>query len=92
MAPKYRIGVDVGGTNTDGVVIDVMKSNDPSNRGIIASYKHSTTSDVTIGIEVVVQKVIHDAGLDPGRDHILSLTIGTTVSIFKKHSKADRWH
>ncbi|KAF9553636.1 Hydantoinase/oxoprolinase [Agrocybe pediades] len=74
----YRIGVDVGGTNTDAVVIDASKSNDKETRGVVASFKHATTSDVTTGIELAVKKVLEDAGIDPGYEGILSLTIGTT--------------
>ncbi|KAF4620352.1 hypothetical protein D9613_001202 [Agrocybe pediades] len=74
----YRIGVDVGGTNTDAVVIDASKSNDKETKGVVASFKHATTSDVTTGIELAVKKVLEDAGIDPGYEGILSLTIGTT--------------
>ncbi|PPQ89891.1 hypothetical protein CVT25_004813 [Psilocybe cyanescens] len=75
---RYRIGVDVGGTNTDGVIIDIAKSNDSSSRGVIASFKHATTSDVTTGIELAVKKILEQSGIDPGSKNILSLTIGTT--------------
>ncbi|KAJ5287362.1 hypothetical protein N7478_003048 [Penicillium angulare] len=49
---KYRIGVDVGGTNTDAVLI----SFDPIS--VIASHKAPTTSDVTTGITNAVRKVL----------------------------------
>ncbi|KAF8903926.1 hypothetical protein CPB84DRAFT_1746030 [Gymnopilus junonius] len=62
----YRIGVDVGGTNTDGVI------------GCCLVFKHATTSDITTGIELAVKKVLEESGVDPGSDRILSLTIGTT--------------
>uniref|UniRef100_A0A8H8CPV3 Hydantoinase n=1 Tax=Psilocybe cubensis TaxID=181762 RepID=A0A8H8CPV3_PSICU len=75
---RYRIGVDVGGTNTDGVIIDVAKSGDPSSRGVVASFKHATTPDVTTGIELAVKRVLDQSGIDPGSESILSLTIGTT--------------
>ncbi|KAJ6577349.1 Hydantoinase/oxoprolinase [Mycena capillaripes] len=74
----YRIGVDVGGTNTDGVIIDITKTSDPSTRGVIASFKHETTVNVTDGIEAAVRRVITDARIDPQDGEILSLTIGTT--------------
>ncbi|KDR80342.1 hypothetical protein GALMADRAFT_242719 [Galerina marginata CBS 339.88] len=74
----YRIGVDVGGTNTDGVIIDITKSNDSTSRGVVASFKHATTSDITTGIELAVKKVLEESGVDPASENILSLTIGTT--------------
>ncbi|KAF5355124.1 hypothetical protein D9756_005712 [Leucocoprinus leucothites] len=74
----YRLGVDVGGTNTDSVLIDITDSNDIGTRGVVASFKHTTTPDVTTGIEIAVQKVLEKAGLEQKTDGILSLTIGTT--------------
>ncbi|KAF8161660.1 Hydantoinase/oxoprolinase-domain-containing protein [Crassisporium funariophilum] len=75
---KYRIGVDVGGTNTDAVIVDITNTNNPDTRGVVASFKHATTPDLTTGIELAVKKVLERAGIDPGTDSILSLTIGTT--------------
>ncbi|KAJ6612262.1 hydantoinase/oxoprolinase [Mycena sp. CBHHK59/15] len=74
----YRIGVDVGGTNTDAVIIDITKTSDASTRGVVAFFKHETTPNVTDGIEAAVKKVMTDAGVDPQGGKILSLTIGTT--------------
>ncbi|KAJ7722729.1 hydantoinase/oxoprolinase [Mycena maculata] len=79
MSPgRYRIGVDVGGTNTDGVIIDITKTADPLTRGVIASSKHATTVNVTDGIEAAVKRIMSDAGVDPRGGEILSLSIGTT--------------
>ncbi|KAJ6460352.1 hydantoinase/oxoprolinase [Mycena vitilis] len=75
---RYRIGVDVGGTNTDAAILDITRTSDPSTRGVIASFKHQTTPNVTDGIEAAVRKVVADAGVDPQGGEILSLTIGTT--------------
>ncbi|BCS17379.1 uncharacterized protein APUU_10207S [Aspergillus puulaauensis] len=52
---RYRIGVDVGGTNTDAVLIDL------DSMSIIASHKSATTPDVTTGITSAVRKVIETA-------------------------------
>ncbi|KZO91757.1 hydantoinase/oxoprolinase [Calocera viscosa TUFC12733] len=70
-----RIGVDVGGTNTDGVLIDVSRSNEPS-RGILAYFKAPTTPNVSEGIEAAVRTVLDKAKCSPKQ--ITSLTIGTT--------------
>ena len=69
------------GTNTDGVIIDITSSEDPSTRGVIASFKHPTTADITTGIELAVKEVLKQSGIDPARhaSEILGLTIGTTV-------------
>ncbi|ESK98388.1 hydantoinase [Moniliophthora roreri MCA 2997] len=74
----YRIGVDVGGTNTDSVLLDIRphKINDLRNRGVVAFYKHPTTPNVTDGIELAVKKVLDESGVK--REEVLSLTIGTT--------------
>jgi len=67
------------GTNTDAVVIDTTKCDDKDSRGVISSFKHATTTDITTGIEFAVNKVLEQAQIDPGHKAILSLTIGTTV-------------
>lgn len=61
------------------MIIDITKTSDPSTRGVIASFKHETTVNVTDGIEAAVRQVLTDAGVDPRDGEILSLTIGTTV-------------
>lgn len=72
----YRIGVDVGGTNTDAVVLDVRDANGP-NRGVIAFHKTPTTGpNVTDGIEAAVKSVLDQSKIPPSQ--IACLTIGTT--------------
>ncbi|KAF5322650.1 hypothetical protein D9619_002211 [Psilocybe cf. subviscida] len=75
---RYRIGVDVGGTNTDAVLIDTTRSHDAATRGVLASFKIVTTPDITSGIERAVRAVLDKSGVDPSSDEIRSLTIGTT--------------
>jgi len=78
MAPSgfYRIGVDVGGTNTDAVILDPRASNSPK-RGVVALKKTPTTSpNVTDGIETAVRSVLEQSQIPP--DQIACLTIGTT--------------
>lgn len=71
----YRIGVDVGGTNTDAAILDITASNSPT-RGVLASYKASTTSDITSGIESAIREVLTTSAIDQKK--VLSVTIGTT--------------
>ncbi|KAG5920255.1 hypothetical protein E4U53_003934 [Claviceps sorghi] len=71
----YRIGVDVGGTNTDAAILDVRAAHEPS-RGVLASHKAATTPDITSGIEAAIIAVLHASKVDHGR--ILSVAIGTT--------------
>ena len=72
---KLRIGVDVGGTNTDSVLLDgAQRSNE--NRGVVEQFKTATTPDVTDGIEIAVKAILTKASVDV--KSIASLTIGTT--------------
>ncbi|KAL4067052.1 hypothetical protein V8B97DRAFT_2025339 [Scleroderma yunnanense] len=63
-----RLGVDVGGTNTDAVLLD-------TSQGIIASAKHPTTPDITGGIQLAIQDVL--GHLQSVHD-IQAVSIGTT--------------
>lgn len=64
----YRIGIDVGGTNTDAVLM--------SDRQIVAGEKSPTTEDVTSGIIESLQKVLSAAQIASG--DIQAVMIGTT--------------
>lgn len=73
---SLRIGVDVGGTNTDAVILDTDAVDAP-HRGVIAFDKSPTTSpNVTDGIEAAVKSVLQQAG-NPHSD-VACLVIGTT--------------
>lgn len=80
--PYSRLTWSYKGTNTDGVIIDLSQTHDPKTRGVVASFKHETTVNVTDGIEAAVRKVLADANVDPRGGKVLSLTIGTTVCLF----------
>jgi len=84
----YRIGVDVGGTNTyvreldartveltssDAVILD-LAVNAP--RPVLASHKSHTTPDVTEGIQKAVEAALAKANVD--RSRIQAIAIGTT--------------
>ncbi|KAF3764075.1 putative hydantoinase/oxoprolinase [Cryphonectria parasitica EP155] len=71
----YRIGVDVGGTNTDAALLDVTAFNTPG-RGVLASCKSPTTADVTSGITTAIETVLIKSGAP--KTSVLSVTIGTT--------------
>ncbi|KIY53720.1 hypothetical protein FISHEDRAFT_68656 [Fistulina hepatica ATCC 64428] len=71
-----RIGVDVGGTNTDGVLLDPFVPSDADNRGILAWHKASTTPDPSDGIVECITKLLNDAAINPVQ--VASVTIGTT--------------
>lgn len=71
----YRIGVDVGGTNTDAAILDVTATHTPS-RGVRASSKTPTTADVTSGIQTVIGNVLTKSAVN--RQDVLSVAIGTT--------------
>lgn len=66
---KYRLGIDVGGTNTDAVILD-------SQDNVIATCKETTTEDVSTGIRKAVAAVLAGSGVDPA--HIADAMLGTT--------------
>ncbi|KAK7397579.1 hypothetical protein QQX98_013054 [Neonectria punicea] len=74
-APPLRIGVDVGGTNTDGVVLDLTRSSEPD-RGIVAWKKSSTTKNPSDGINNVIKEMFEQSSINP--KDVASVTIGTT--------------
>jgi N-methylhydantoinase A/oxoprolinase/acetone carboxylase beta subunit len=65
---SLRIGVDVGGTNTDAVLMD--------DRRVVAKLKTPTTEDVTTGITIAIRSVLDQSGTDTAA--IASVMIGTT--------------
>ncbi|KAB5523996.1 putative hydantoinase/oxoprolinase, partial [Coniochaeta sp. 2T2.1] len=75
----YRIGVDVGGTNTDAAILDIAALDTPG-RGVLASCKSSTTADITSGITSAIGTVLEKcaAAVPDAKGGVLSVTIGTT--------------
>lgn len=65
----YRLGIDVGGTNTDAVLID-------ENLNVAASVKCHTTEDVYEGILAAVRAVLELSGVE--RSEIRQAMLGTT--------------
>lgn len=64
-----RLGVDVGGTNTDAVVLDRSDT-------LVAKAKVPTTADVTSGIERAIEVVVARANVPTNR--VTHVMIGTT--------------
>ena len=65
----YKLGIDVGGTNTDAVLID-------ENRNVVADIKYPTSADIYDGILGAVRTVLEVSGVD--RTQIHQAMLGTT--------------
>ena len=65
----YKLGIDVGGTNTDAVLID-------ENLQVVADIKHPTSGDIYDGILGALRKVLAESGVD--RSQIGQAMLGTT--------------
>lgn len=71
----YRIGCDVGGTNTDAAILDASRLQDES-KGVLATFKTPTTADVTDGIKEAIEEVLKRSQID--RQQVLNVAVGTT--------------
>lgn len=65
----YKLGIDVGGTNTDAVLVD-------ENRNVVSDIKYPTSSDVYEGIVGAMREVLSVSGVDPSE--IGQAMLGTT--------------
>lgn len=65
----YKLGIDVGGTNTDAVLVD-------ENRTVVADIKYPTSSDIYDGILGAMRTVLDMSGVDP--KEIYQAMLGTT--------------
>ncbi len=63
-----RIGIDVGGTNTDAVLMD--------GRNLLSSAKRPTSSDITSGIVDAIETILRDAAVPAAA--VNAVMIGTT--------------
>jgi N-methylhydantoinase A/oxoprolinase/acetone carboxylase beta subunit len=63
-----KIGIDVGGTNTDAVLMDGER--------VVVEVKHSTTPDVTAGVVAALRDLVQRSEVPPAR--VEAVMIGTT--------------
>lgn len=66
---KYKIGIDVGSTHTDAVIIDEKVN-------LVSAAKTMTTPDVTSGIINALRLVLENSGIN--RDDVVAVMFGTT--------------
>ncbi|MEM1230588.1 MAG: hydantoinase/oxoprolinase family protein [Pseudomonadota bacterium] len=67
-AALLRIGIDVGGTNTDAVLM--------RGRDVLAATKQPTTADVTSGVRVAIAEILRLSGEAPSS--VRAVMVGTT--------------
>ncbi|GHH99676.1 hydantoinase/oxoprolinase N-terminal domain-containing protein [Neobacillus kokaensis] len=65
----YRIGIDVGGTNTDAIILD-------QNHHLIHSVKSPTSLDIKTGIETALRNLLKEVNIDKSK--ITHAMLGTT--------------
>lgn len=77
---SYRIGIDVGGTHTDAVLLD-------HNYQVVAETKSPTTEDVSTGIYQAMREVIAQSGVPREQIHLamLGTTHCTNAIVERKH-------
>ena len=75
----YRLGIDVGGTHTDAVILDERHE-------VCAKCKEATTEDVSTGINRAVETVLRDAAVPSSRiaDAMLGTTHATNAVVERK--------
>ena len=66
---QYRLGIDVGGTNTDSVLID-------DNMQVVAELKRPTSGDIQEGILESIRTLLEVSGVD--KTQIKQAMLGTT--------------
>ena len=71
---SYIIGIDVGGTNTDAVLLET-----PSKR-VVAAVKTSTTRDIQTGVSNSIKGLLERASYIANED-IKAVMLGTTAFV-----------
>jgi N-methylhydantoinase A/oxoprolinase/acetone carboxylase beta subunit len=76
--PDCRLGVDVGGTNTDAVIMDAADR-------VIAKAKVPGTADITSGIVAAIDAVLGTPGVKPHRiSHVMLGTTHATNAVLER--------
>jgi len=66
---SYRLGIDVGGTNTDAVILGTHDR-------VVSKSKRPTTEDISSGIKEAVEAVLSESRIEPSS--IIHAMLGTT--------------
>lgn len=69
---SYIIGIDIGGTNTDAVLVD-------RNQKLIGAVKTSTTSDISIGFIKAIQQLLKETKVN--KSDVALISLGTTHAV-----------
>jgi N-methylhydantoinase A/oxoprolinase/acetone carboxylase beta subunit len=78
--PDCRLGVDVGGTNTDAVIMD-------ADDRVIAKAKVPGTADITSGIVTAIDAVLDTPGVEPQRiSHVMLGTTHATNAVLERRN------
>lgn len=81
----YKIGIDVGGTNTDAVILDHQLN-------LIHSVKVPTTDDIQTGIAGALNKVLAESAVDPTKvTHAMLGTTQCTNAIVETKKLSKSW-
>jgi N-methylhydantoinase A/oxoprolinase/acetone carboxylase beta subunit len=76
--PDCRLGIDVGGTNTDAVIMDAGDQ-------VVAKAKVACTPDITGGIVAAIDAVLGESGVAPGRiSHVMLGTTHATNAVLER--------
>lgn len=78
--PDLRLGIDVGGTHTDAVILD-------ADDRLVAKTKAATTADVTGGVTAAIGQVLAAGGVDPARvSHVMLGTTHATNAVLERRN------
>ncbi|MEM9563053.1 MAG: hydantoinase/oxoprolinase family protein [Actinomycetota bacterium] len=81
-SPRFRMGIDVGGTNTDAVILDDALQ-------VLAKHKSPTTGDIVGGISDAMAAVLAAAGIGAGAvDRVMLGTTHATNAVLERRELA----
>lgn len=79
---NLRMGIDVGGTFTDGVIMDGKK--------VIAKTKSLNTKDVTTGIVQALDNLLNNSTIDPRNIGMVSFSTTHTINAIVERKNLDK--